>query len=72
MDKCEFVAIKGLVVRKDNIVYARKLENGTGIEFAIAQNSSFPPNSFIVNFQESEERDRTFDKIMVALTGDLT
>lgn len=72
MDRCEFVSIKGLVVRKDNIVYARKLEKGTGIEFAIAQNTNFPPNSFIINFEDNEERDRTFDKVMVALTGDLT
>lgn len=72
MDKCEFVSIKGLVVRKDNIVYARKPENEKTIEFAISQNTSFPPNSFRINFENNEERDRTFDKIMVALTGDLT
>jgi hypothetical protein len=66
----EFVSLKGFIVRKDNIIFVKKGVANTDIEFATSQNG-FPQNCHIVKLADEAERDKSFDKIMVALTGDL-
>jgi hypothetical protein len=64
----EFVAVKGLIVRKDNIAFVSK-SLFKDIQFGITTNNFNQVQT--VTFEEDHERDRVFDKIMVALTGDL-
>lgn len=66
----EFVTIKGFIVRKDNIIYAKKSIVPTQIEVATSC-SGMAQQVHIIELVTEEERNRTFDKMMVALTGDI-
>lgn len=64
----EYVVLKSLIVRKDNIIFVNK--SALDIMVAIDNNNNFPSMQSI-QFLSEEETDRAFDKLTVALTGDL-
>lgn len=65
----EYITLKSLIVRKDNVIFANK-EGKNGISVAIDTKNTFLPTQTI-QFTTEEERDKIFTKLIVALTGDI-
>lgn len=65
----DYVILKSLIVRKDNIIFATK-QGISDISMAIDNKNSFTSMQ-IIGFQNEEERDKAFNKLIVALTGDI-
>lgn len=65
----EYIILKSLIIRKDNIIFATK-EGSNNISLAIDNKNSFTSMQTI-QFLTEEERDKAFNKLTVALAGDI-
>lgn len=65
----DYVILKSIIVRKDNIIFANK-QGVLDISIAIDNKNNFSTMQNI-QFLTEEDRDRAFNKLTVALTGDL-